>query len=113
MDSIGQLTAVDGATLITYDLSLIGFGAKLKPKPGVAEEFNLRLSGPFENSKLRKERSSDMPWGTRHKSAARFISDKHDALAIVASHDGKLSVFMWDDANQAVSVTEEAEFLLL
>ena len=113
-ESIGQLTAVDGATLVTSDLCLLGFGAKTKPKPGSStEHFNLRLSGPFENSKLRKERFLDMVWGTRHKSAAQFISDQKDALAIVASQDGKLSVFTWDDRNKAVSVTEEVEFLLL
>lgn len=112
LESIGQLTAVDGATMVTYDLRLLGFGAKIKPRSS-SEQFDLRLSGPFENSHLRRERSSDMSWGTRHKSAAQFIFDQRDALAIVASQDGRLSVFMWDDAEQAVSVTEEAEFLLL
>jgi hypothetical protein len=111
LESIGQLTAVDGATLISYDLTLFGFGAKVKPRNS-AEKFGLRLSGPFDGSRLEEKLSSET-WGTRHKSAAHFVFDKRDALAIVASQDGKLSVFMWDDANQAVSVTEEAEFLLL
>jgi len=90
---------------------LLGFGIKVKSKNTGA--FKIRHSGPFDNSELRIECSRETDWGTRHQSEAQFIFDKRDALAIVASHDGKLSVFMWDEANQAVSVTEEAEFLLL
>jgi len=86
----------------------LGFGAKVKARNG-GEKPKIRLSGPFESSRLEEPRS----WGTRHKSAAQFIFDQRDALAIVASQDGKLSVLMWDESNQAVSVTEEAEFLLL
>lgn len=111
LESIGQLTAVDGATMVTYDLCLGAFGIKVRPKN--SDAFTIRHSGPFDHSELRIENSRDTDWGTRHQSAAQFIFDKRDALAIVASHDGKLSVFMWDEANQAVSVTEEAEFLLL
>jgi hypothetical protein len=111
LESIGQLTAVDGATMVTYDLCLLGFGIKVKAKNTNA--FRIRHSGPFDHSELRIECSRKTDWGTRHQSAAQFIFDKPDALAIVASHDGKLSVFMWDEVNRAVSVTEEAEFLLL
>lgn len=110
LESIGQLTAVDGATMVTYDLCVLGFGAKIKPRNSALPFKELRFSGPFESI---KPKGNSKTWGTRHKSAAQFVFDTRDALAIVASQDGKLSVFMWDDAEQMVSVTEEAEFLLL
>jgi hypothetical protein len=33
--------------------------------------------------------------GTRHLSAAQFIYDQRDALALVASQDGRFTVFAW------------------
>jgi len=39
--------------------------------------------------------------GTRHLSAAQFVSDQRDALALVASQDGRFTVFAWSPcANQ-------------
>jgi|GEM_PF-4341675 len=110
LETIGQLTSIDGATIVTNDLCLVGFGAKTKRRSS-AQPTKFRRIKPFEGAKpiLRK----DINWGTRHGSAAQFIFDDKDALAIVASQDGKLSMFVWDDAEQAVSVIEEAEFLLL
>jgi len=31
----------------------------------------------------------------RHLSAAQFVHDQHDAVALVASQDGKFTVFAW------------------
>jgi hypothetical protein len=56
---------------------------------------------------------SEMWWGNRHKSAAQFVSELRDALAIVASVDGALSILMWDEGVGMVSVMQNAEFLLL
>ena len=33
--------------------------------------------------------------GTRHLSAAQFVHDQRDALALVASQDGHVTVFAW------------------
>jgi hypothetical protein len=33
--------------------------------------------------------------GTRHLSASQFVHDQHDALALVASQDGRFTVFAW------------------
>lgn len=35
--------------------------------------------------------------GTRHKSAARFVSEEKNCVAVVASEDQKISVFSWND----------------
>jgi hypothetical protein len=40
--------------------------------------------------------------GTRHLSAAQFVHDQHDALALVASQDGMFTVFVWSLEEQMV-----------
>lgn len=99
---IGQLTAADGATLVTYDLVLLGFGAKIKDAGNKLRE--VLVSEPFEDSK--KERLGlGRIGGTRHQSAAAFVFDQRDAIAIVASQDGIVSFFAWDEAENRVTVT--------
>jgi DNA integrity scanning protein DisA with diadenylate cyclase activity len=33
--------------------------------------------------------------GTRHLAAAQFVFDQKDAIALVASQDGRFTVFAW------------------
>ena len=33
--------------------------------------------------------------GTRHLSAAQFVQDQRDAIALVASQDGRFTIFTW------------------
>jgi hypothetical protein len=40
--------------------------------------------------------------GTRHLSAAQFVHDQRDALALVASQDGRFTVFAWSPCEQMV-----------
>jgi hypothetical protein len=110
--SIAQFTAVDGATLITPDRVLLGFGAKIKPmKKRADERYELVIVDPFYGSHPESKNLSELPWGTRHKSAARFVFDQPGTVAIVASADGRLSVFRRD--GRKILVLTEAEFLWL
>jgi DNA integrity scanning protein DisA with diadenylate cyclase activity len=36
--------------------------------------------------------------GTRHLSAAQFAQDQRDAVALVASQDGRFTIFGWSAA---------------
>jgi DNA integrity scanning protein DisA with diadenylate cyclase activity len=38
--------------------------------------------------------------GTRHLSAAQFVHDQHDAIALVASQDGQFTVFAWSSSDE-------------
>lgn len=106
---LGQLTSVDGATVITYDLTVLAFGAKIKPlAPDDRPEIVL-VSEPFEESDFRAVSVSNLGWGTRHLSAAQFVYDQKDSIALVASQDGKLSVFVWDFERQRVVVVQHIE----
>jgi len=38
----------------------------------------------------------------RHRSAAQFVQDQHDALALVASQDGRFTAFAWSEPDHLV-----------
>jgi hypothetical protein len=40
--------------------------------------------------------------GTRHLSAAQFVYDQRDALALVASQDGRFTIFAWSPCENMV-----------
>jgi outer membrane lipoprotein-sorting protein len=110
--SIGGLTAVDGATVITFDLDVLAFGVKIHPKSEDNKPETVLISEPFEGSEKREVKLSDLG-GTRHQSAAQFAFDQKDALVFVASQDGRLSVMKWDKEKETVSVIRPAEYGLL
>ena len=106
---IVNLTAVDGATLVTFDLDVLAFGAKIRAKDVDHKPERLVISEPFEGSVEREIGLFELG-GTRHQSAAQFVFDQKDAIAIVASQDGRLSVLVWDRAEGKVAVVRPAEF---
>jgi hypothetical protein len=50
--------------------------------------------------------------GTRHFSAAQFVQDQRDATALVASQDGRFTVFKWSPREDGVHA-HRIEALLL
>jgi DNA integrity scanning protein DisA with diadenylate cyclase activity len=50
--------------------------------------------------------------GTRHLSAAQFVQDQHDAVALVASQDGRFTIFAWSPCETMVHA-HRVESLLL
>ena len=50
--------------------------------------------------------------GTRHLSAAQFVHDQRDAVALVASQDGRFTVFAWSPCESMVHA-HRVEALLL
>jgi hypothetical protein len=107
-----QATAVDGATIITKDFSLIAFGAKIEKASGAVPE-QVLVSEPFEDSRQPASKPLSDLGGTRHQSAAQFVFDQHNAFAIFASQDGRLSVMVWNAAKKVVSVFRHAEYLFI
>jgi hypothetical protein len=76
ISNLAGLTAVDGATIINDSYELLAFGAKI----GRAAEGVIH---PVQNG------------GTRHLSAAQFVFDQKDSIALVASQDGRFTIFSW------------------
>lgn len=50
--------------------------------------------------------------GTRHLSAAQFVHDQRDAIALVASQDRRFTVFAWSPCEETVHA-HRVETLLL
>jgi hypothetical protein len=90
LETIGKLTAVDGAAVMSFDLDVLAFGAKIKARGGGKPQ-RVLISEPFEESSAR-EIDLAVLGGMRHQSAAQFVYDQKNALAFVASQDGRLSV---------------------
>lgn len=101
VDAIAGLTAVDGATIITTDYELLAFGAKIvrrKRSPLVPQVI---VTEPVEGGSPVLAEPAQFG-GTRHFSAAQFVHDQKDALALVASQDGGFTAFTWSPGEDAV-----------
>src|SRR5262245_20290404 len=83
---IAGLTAVDGATVLNDDYQLLAFGAKIARRKGWAQVEQITLTEPIEADVAQQLHPSSLG-GTRHLSAAQFVHDQRDALALVASQD--------------------------
>jgi hypothetical protein len=92
---LSRLTAVDGATIVTYDLSVIGFGAKLQPARGSAGPPEVLNIDPLDHDGWFGSMTLEQLGGTRHQSAARFVSEQKGAIAFVVSQDGEVTAIVW------------------
>jgi len=92
VDAIGGLTAIDGATIVNADYELLAFGAKVVRKKGSQTVEQVTMTEPIEGVELAVVSPSQIG-GTRHLAAAQFVHDQRDALALVASQDGRFTVF--------------------
>ena len=101
VDTVAGLTAVDGATVINDRYEVLAFGAKIRRPEG---------SAPVEQMVATEPIVGDRPvvvhpvqsGGTRHLSAAQFVHDQRDGVALVASQDGRFTVFAWSPCEQMV-----------
>lgn len=109
--NMAGLTAVDGATIINDSYELLAFGAKIgraaEGKP--VEEMLITepvignvgtVVHPVQNG------------GTRHLSAAQFVYDQRDAIALVASQDGRFTIFSWSKCENMVQAHRVDALLL-
>jgi hypothetical protein len=107
IESISSLAGIDGAIVITKQLKILGFGAKIamkdegplkicmfRPVPGQQEV----VQSPLEDL-----------GGTRHQSSARFVAANKDSIAVVISQDGHMSIMHWNEEFKSVFVLRNAE----
>jgi hypothetical protein len=111
IDGIAGLTAVDGATIVNDRYELLAFGAKIVRRKGSASVERLVTTEPIEGASQEIVEPS-VVGGTRHLSAAQFVHDQRDSLALVASQDGRFTVFAWSPCEDAVHA-HRIEALLL
>ena len=101
VETVGGLTAVDGATVMSDGYGVLAFGAKIRRAEGRPPVEQVMLTEPIVGNQ-----PVVVPpvqhGGTRHLSAAQFIHDQRDTLALVASQDGRFTVFAWSPCEQMV-----------
>jgi len=111
VESIAGLTAVDGATVLTDQHDLLAFGAKIARREGWPQVEKVIVTEPIEGRPAAVFDPGQLG-GTRHLSAAQFVHDQRDAVALVASQDGRFTVFAWSPCDQMVHA-HRVEALLL
>lgn len=113
VQSVGQLTGIDGAVVINEDLDVLAFGVMLRSEASDAEkavliyEVGLETSGTSCDSLPRSPLSQ--LGGARHRSAAEFCSRFPQSLAFVVS----LTIFGSVSQTQELFAIRKAELVLL
>lgn len=111
VESVGGLTAVDGATIINDRHELLAFGAKIGRSWKSKRVDQIVITEPVIGSTARVIHPATLG-GTRHLSAAQFVFDQRDAVALVASQDGRFTVFAWSPSENMVHA-HQIDILLL
>jgi hypothetical protein len=111
VEAIAGLTAVDGAAVLTNQYELLAFGAKIARRKGSPQVEQVTVTEPVEGNVAMTVHPTQLG-GTRHLSAAQFVHDQKDAVALVASQDGRFTVFAWSPC-EAMVHAHRVETLLL
>ncbi|GAA4098737.1 putative sensor domain DACNV-containing protein [Mucilaginibacter panaciglaebae] len=101
IDIVGGFTAVDGATVMTRNYELLAFGAKIARSGMSSPVDQIVTTEPVLGGTPVKMHPSQNG-GTRHLAAAQFVFDQRNAIALVASQDGRFTIFAWSEAVQMV-----------
>lgn len=101
VDAVAGLTAVDGATIVNERYEVLALGAKITRRRGAAPVEQVCYTEPVEGNQ-RTQTAPTQLGGTRHLSAAQFVHDQRDAMALVASQDGRFTIFKWSPREEIV-----------
>jgi hypothetical protein len=111
VDHVAGLTAVDGATILNDRCEVLGFGAKITRRKGSPVVEECGVTEPIEGGDAAVVPPA-LLGGTRHLAAAQFVYDQRNAVAMVASQDGRFTVFIWSPCEERVHA-HRVEALLL
>jgi hypothetical protein len=101
VDSVAGLTAIDGATIINDQYELLAFGSKIQRSYNSTHIDEIMLTEPIVGDQALIVQPTQIG-GTRHLSAAQFVFDQRDAIALVASQDGRFTIFGWSPCDGMV-----------
>ncbi|HEV7902468.1 MAG TPA: hypothetical protein VGO96_01400 [Pyrinomonadaceae bacterium] len=111
VEAMAGLTAVDGATVISDQYELLAFGAKIGRRDGGAQVEQVIVTEPIVGGAASVVHPAQLG-GTRHLSAAQFVQDQRESVSLVASQDGRFTVFAWSPCEVMVHA-HRVETLLL
>ncbi|QCR22080.1 putative sensor domain DACNV-containing protein [Pontibacter sp. SGAir0037] len=109
--SVAGLTAVDGATIIDDSYNLLAFGAKIGRPAGAETVEQILVTEPVVGGKPKIVHPAQNG-GTRHLSAAQFVHDQRNAIALIASQDGRFTIFSWSPCENVVQAHRIDSLLL-
>jgi sensor domain DACNV-containing protein len=101
VDEIAGLTTVDGATVLNSEYEVLGFGAKIARRKGSHQIEQVTITEPIVGNAAALLHPEQLG-GTRHLAAAQFVHDQHESIALVASQDGRFTVFAWSPCEEMV-----------
>jgi hypothetical protein len=101
VDTVAGLTAVDGATVMNNQYEVHAFGVTIRRRQDGEPVEQIVRTEPIVGDRPSVAHPVQTG-GTRHLSAAQFVHDQRDALALVASQDGRFTVFAWSPCEQMV-----------
>ncbi len=99
--AVAGLTAVDGATILNDRFDVLAFGAKITRRDGSSAVEQVAVTEPIEGGSPSVVHPTGIG-GTRHLSAIQFVHDQRDAMALVASQDGRFTLFAWSPCEEIV-----------
>ena len=111
VEAVASLTAIDGATVMTAGYQVLAFGAKVARRKGGTPIEQVTLTEPIEGTGALIVTPGELG-ATRHLAGAQFIHDQRDSLALVASQDGRFTVFAYSPCEGMVHA-HRIETLLL
>lgn len=116
-DTIGALTGVDGAVVLTEGLDLLSFGVVIRsPADSSYQTKTIPRRSIVDFLHEPEQKSEDVEisriGGTRRQSAARFVAHNKGALAITASHDGPLTIALWVESLNSAVLLKDVELML-
>jgi len=101
IDAVAGLTAVDGATVMSDSYELLAFGAKIGNRADGTRVERVVVTEPVAGSVAEVVHPTQLG-GTRHLSGAQFAQDQPDSMALVASQDGRFTIFAWSPCEKMV-----------
>jgi hypothetical protein len=101
VDAVAGLTAVDGAMVLTDRCEVLAFGAKIGRRTNWPRVDHILEIEPVEGTVPRLVHPAETG-GARHLSAAQFAHDQRNALAMVASQDGRFTIMAWSAVDEVV-----------
>jgi hypothetical protein len=111
VDLIAGLTAIDGAIVMNDKYEILAFGEKITRPDLKALVEKVVFTEPINGGKS----SIIFPaqtGGTRHLSAAQFVHDQPNSVALVASQDGRFTVYTWSSSQEMVQAHRIDSLLL-
>jgi hypothetical protein len=88
---VTSLAALDGATVMTPDLRVLGFGAKIKT---TSERVTIYDASSYFTRRSKRKRIDLSKFGTRHSSMCAYCARDRNAIGIVVSQDGLVRVVL-------------------